>query len=174
MTAEISLDKVPRRTAGRVFLDGDCASQRHPTYAGGLGVLAGDTLRAAADLRLPSRWRDLVSRAGYFRQEIDARGSQVERPATWNPSDRASPLDAKAAVRIEDRPVWIGAWLYEVRSGTGVTAPVILLDTDLPENRPEDREITHCLYGGTSRTVSSRRWCSAWAACACCTPPASR
>jgi glycogen phosphorylase len=119
-----------------------------PTYAGGLGVLAGDTLRAAADLGLPLVGVTLVSRAGYFRQEIDSQGRQIEHPATWDPSEWARRMDAKAAVRIEGRPVWIGAWLYEVASDLDGTAPVILLDTDLPENRSEDREITHYLYGG--------------------------
>ena len=118
------------------------------TYAGGLGILAGDTLRAAADLSLPLIAVSLVSRAGYFRQEIDPQGRQVERAATWDPERWAQRLDAQVAVRIEQRPVWIGAWLYVLESHLGGRAPVILLDTDLPQNRPEDREITHYLYGG--------------------------
>jgi len=119
-----------------------------PTYAGGLGVLAGDTLRSAADLRLPLVGVTLVSRAGYFRQQIDADGRQIEQPATWDPGRFARRLDAKVAVRIEDRPVWVGAWLYIIESHLGGRAPVLLLDTDLPENRADDREITHYLYGG--------------------------
>jgi starch phosphorylase len=119
-----------------------------PTYAGGLGVLAGDTLRSAADLRLPLVGLTLVSRAGYFQQEIDASGRQTERAATWDPAAWTGKLDAKVAVRIEGRPVWIGAWLYIVTSHMGGRAPVILLDTDLPENEPQDRQITHYLYGG--------------------------
>ena len=119
-----------------------------PTYAGGLGVLAGDTLRSAADLDLPMVAVTLVSRAGYFRQRFDAEGRQLEQPADWDPSRWAQRLDAKVAVRIEDRPVWIGCWLYIVVSHLGGRAPVILLDTDLPENEPRDREITHYLYGG--------------------------
>src|SRR5262249_44050007 len=87
-----------------------------PTYAGGLGVLAGDTLRSAADLRLPFVGLTLVSRAGYFQQEIDASGRQTERAATWDPAAWTGKLDAKVAVRIEGRPVWIGAWLYIVTS----------------------------------------------------------
>ena len=118
-----------------------------PTYAGGLGVLAGDTLRSAADLRLPLVGVTLVSRAGYFRQEI-ADGRQLERPASWDPARWARQLDAKVAVRIEDRPVWVSVWLYVIESRLGGRAPVLLLDTDLPENRPDDREITHYLYGG--------------------------
>ena len=119
-----------------------------PTYAGGLGVLAGDTLRSAAELRLPLVGVSLVSRAGYFRQEIDSEGRQIEKADTWDPSRWAQPLDAKVAVRMEDRPVWVGVWLYVVESHMGGRAPVLLLDTDLPENRTDDREISHYLYGG--------------------------
>jgi starch phosphorylase len=119
-----------------------------PTYAGGLGVLAGDTLRSAADLGVPLVAVTLVSRAGYFRQEIDGNGEQVERPVNWDPSRWMHPLDAKVALRIEDRCVWLGAWLYIVESHLGGLAPVILLDTNLPENQPQDRTITDCLYGG--------------------------
>ena len=119
-----------------------------PTYAGGLGVLAGDTLRSAADLRLPLVGVTLVSRAGYFRQEIDTAGRQLEQPATWDPARWAQPLDAKVAVRIEDRPVWVSVWLYVIESHMGGRTPVLLLDTNLPENRGDDREITNYLYGG--------------------------
>lgn len=119
-----------------------------PTYAGGLGVLAGDTLRSAADLRLPLVAVTLVSRAGYFRQDIESNGQQREHADTWEPCAWARSLDAKVAIRIEGRPVWIGAWLYLVESDLGGRVPVILLDTDLPENRADDRQITHYLYGG--------------------------
>ncbi len=122
-----------------------------PTYAGGLGVLAGDTLRAAADLSVPLVAVTLVSRAGYFRQQIDPDGHQVEHPAPWDPARWAQPLHAKVAVHIEARAVWVGAWLYVVESHLGGRAPVILLDTDLPENAPAAREITHYLYGGDDR-----------------------
>lgn len=119
-----------------------------PTYAGGLGVLAGDTLRSSADLRLPLVAVTLVSRAGYFQQQLNENGDQQERPQTWDPSEWASSLDAKVAVRIEDRAVWVGAWLYVIESNLGGRAPVILLDTDLPENLSSDRQITDVLYGG--------------------------
>ena len=119
-----------------------------PTYAGGLGILAGDTLRSAADLSLPLVAVTLVCRAGYFRQEIDSEGRQVEHPAHWDPPRWAQLLDAKVAVRIEGRVVWASAWLYVVESHLGGRAPVILLDTDLAENAPADREITDRLYGG--------------------------
>lgn len=119
-----------------------------PTYAGGLGVLAGDMVRSAADLMLPMVAISLVSRAGYFHQKIDNQGHQVELPDFWQPELFASQLDAKVAVTIEGRLVWIGAWLYLVEGLSGVKQPVLLLDTDLNENNPEDRELTHFLYGG--------------------------
>ena len=119
-----------------------------PTYAGGLGILAGDTMRSATDLGLQMVGVSLVSRAGYFRQEIDSRGRQIEHPATWDPKQWAKPIDAKIAMPIDGRIVWIGAWLYVLEGSMGGRQPVLLLDTDLSENSKEDREITHYLYGG--------------------------
>jgi starch phosphorylase len=119
-----------------------------PTYAGGLGVLAGDMVRSAADLMLPMVAISLVSRAGYFRQRIDEQGHQIELPDYWQPELWAKPLDAKVAVTIEGRSVWVSAWLYLVEGLSGGRQPVLLLDTDLNENSPEDRELTHYLYGG--------------------------
>lgn len=119
-----------------------------PTYAGGLGVLAGDMVRSAADLMLPMVAISLVSRAGYFRQRIDEQGRQQELPDYWQPELWAKPLDAKVAVTIEGRAVWVSAWLYLVEGISGGKQPVLLLDTDLNENTAEDRELTHYLYGG--------------------------
>jgi glycogen phosphorylase len=118
-----------------------------PTYAGGLGILAGDTVRSAADLELPLVAVSLVSRAGYFRQVIDDQGRQSEQADPWNPAQWAQLLDAKIAVQLEGRAVWIGAWLYILDSHLGGRQPVLLLDTDLNENQPADRELTHYLYG---------------------------
>jgi starch phosphorylase len=119
-----------------------------PTYAGGLGVLAGDTLRAAADLGIPLVGVTLVSREGYFRQSFDDAGRQVEQPDPWQPETEAESLPAKISVAIDGRQVWIGGWLYVVEGSAGGREPVVLLDTDLPENSPQDRLITHFLYGG--------------------------
>src|SRR5581483_4755701 len=119
-----------------------------PTYSGGLGVLAGDTVRSAVDLKVPLVGVSLVSRAGYFRQEIDANGRQVEQPDLWEPRERAEPTEAKIAVLIEGREVWVRSWLYAVQGERGGRQPVILLDTDLDENQGDDRQLTHYLYGG--------------------------
>ncbi|HWQ95283.1 MAG TPA: alpha-glucan family phosphorylase, partial [Gammaproteobacteria bacterium] len=119
-----------------------------PTYSGGLGVLAGDTVRSAADLELPLVAVSLVSRSGYFRQEIDAAGKQIEHPDDWDPSRWATPLTAAVAVQIETRNVWVFGWLYILEGHMGGQVPVILLDTDLEINQAEDRDITRYLYGG--------------------------
>ena len=119
-----------------------------PTYAGGLGVLAGDTVRSAADLEVPLVAVTLVSRKGYFRQELDAQGRQRELPDPWDPVNAAVPLNAKVVVTIEGRSVWVGAWLFIVKGERAGRQPVILLDTDLNENSPDDRQLSYYLYGG--------------------------
>lgn len=118
------------------------------TYSGGLGVLAGDTARSAADLELPAVFVTLISRQGYLRQEIDADGWQIEHPDPWTPEAFATPLRAKVAIPIGERDVWVRPWLYVLGSPIGHSVPVLLLDTDLEENHPDDRRITDRLYGG--------------------------
>jgi len=144
------------------------------TYAGGLGVLAGDVARACADLELPLVFVTLISREGYLRQEIDAQGRQLDHPDPWEPEAWATKLDAKIALQIEWREVWVRPWLYTVEGPTGYEVPVILLDTDVEENAPEDRRITHRLYGATRPTACARRSCSASAGCASCGRSGSR
>jgi len=118
------------------------------TYSGGLGVLAGDTIKSAADLRLPMVAVSLLTKRGFFKQELDPFGRQKELPDEWNPANFMVRLADRITVGIESRDVQIAPWLYVVESATGGKLPVIFLDTDLPENAPEDREITLCLYGG--------------------------
>lgn len=118
------------------------------TYAGGLGILAGDTARSAADLELPLVFVTLVSHMGYFRQRVDGDGRQFEEPDPWQPSDWCTPLDAMIAVPIEERRVWIRPWLYVHTCPHGHRIPILLLDTDLDQNAAGDRELTHSLYGG--------------------------
>jgi glycogen phosphorylase len=118
------------------------------TYSGGLGILAGDTVRSCSDLGLPSVFVTLVSRAGYFRQEIGPDGEQREHHDLWDPAAFARPLPAMVGVEIENRCVWIRPWLYVHTNPKGVDVPVLLLDTDLEQNDAQDRHITHWLYGG--------------------------
>jgi glycogen phosphorylase len=119
-----------------------------PTYSGGLGVLAGDTLRAAADLKVPLVAVTLLYRKGYFCQRLDASGWQREEPNEWAVEDFLTELPTRASVTVEGRTVYFRAWQYEVKAAEGFTVPVYLLDTDVPENAAWDRTLTHHLYGG--------------------------
>lgn len=119
-----------------------------PTYSGGLGVLAGDTIRSAADLKLPLVAVTILTKKGYFTQEIDGTGWQTEHATVWDPAAYMQVLPYKVAVQIEGRDVVVQAWLYTVQSLTGGSIPVFFLDTDLPANSAADREITSSLYGG--------------------------
>ena len=118
------------------------------TYSGGLGVLAGDTARSCADLRLPIVFVTLLSRAGYVHQKLDKQGRQLAHPNPWQPEDWTQPLTAMIAVRVEGRDVWIRPWIYLLNCPLGHCVPVLLLDTDLEQNSPQDRRITDHLYGG--------------------------
>jgi starch phosphorylase len=117
------------------------------TYSGGLGVLAGDTARSCADLALPVVFITLLSRQGYLRQEIGPEGQQIEHADPWHPHEYAAPQRAKVAVLLEGREVWLRPWLHVLSSPFGTRVPVLLLDTDLDENSPEDRRLTDRLYG---------------------------
>ncbi len=119
-----------------------------PTYSGGLGVLAGDTVRSGADLKLPMVAVTLISKKGYFKQELDEKGRQTELPGSWKPSQYMTLLPTKITVQIEGRDVLVQAWLFKVKSLTSGSVPVFFLDTDVEGNIPEDREITSYLYGG--------------------------
>jgi starch phosphorylase len=118
-----------------------------PTYSGGLGVLAGDTLRSCADLDVPVVGVSLVHRRGYFRQEIRDQG-QIEHDATWAPERLLGELEPRVSVDIEGRAVHVRAWRYDIVGTTSFTVPVLLLDTDLSENDAHDRRLTDHLYGG--------------------------
>ncbi len=120
-----------------------------PTYSGGLGILAGDTLRAAADMDLPLVAVTLVHRQGYFTQSI-ADGKQQEAASPWAPEKRLESVGQQVTLELDGHPVRICAWRYTV-SGLGGSVPVYLLDTNVPENPEEYRAITNQLYGGDRR-----------------------
>ena len=122
-----------------------------PTYSGGLGILAGDMLRSAADLELPMVAVSLIHRKGYFEQRLDSHGNQLESPADWSPEDQLQRLAPKISVSIEGREVRVGAWQCVFSGITGHAVPLIFLDTDLEENSPSDRGLTDFLYGGDQR-----------------------
>ena len=121
-----------------------------PTYSGGLGVLAGDTLRSCADLEVPVVAISLVHRRGYVHQELRD-GRQIDHEAPWRPEDTLGAIEQRIRVEIEGRPVAVRAWRYDVVGSRGYVVPVLLLDTDLSENTADDRKITDRLYGGDDR-----------------------
>lgn len=121
------------------------------TYSGGLGVLAGDVIRAAADAGFPMAGVTLLYHEGYFRQHLDATGHQHEEPQSWRPEDTMERLAATATVTISGRAVTVGAWRYLVQGVDGHRVPVYFLDTDRDENDDASRALTRRLYGGDAR-----------------------
>jgi starch phosphorylase len=119
-----------------------------PTYSGGLGVLAGDTLRSAADLGIPLAAFTLLHRKGYFHQRIDKAGIQSEVVQSWNPAEFCTEETARVTVSVEERIVTVRAWRYNLEGRSGHVVPIYLLDTDLEGNSGWDRGLTDHLYGG--------------------------
>src|SRR5881275_3176721 len=121
-----------------------------PSYSGGLGVLAGDTVRAASDLRVPMVAVSLLYRKGYFTQRLAEDGSQTEEPVEWNVADFLTEESARTSVPIENRRLELRCWKYAVKGVHGFEVPVYFLDADLPSNTEFDRNLTGSLYGGDS------------------------
>jgi starch phosphorylase len=122
-----------------------------PTYSGGLGVLAGDTIRAAADLKVPMVAVTLLHRKGYFYQRLDTMGQQAEEPVEWVVEDFLEAMPQRTTVTVEGRSVELKAWKYEVKGVSGYSVPVYLLDSDVEGNSESDVGLTHYLYGGDQR-----------------------
>ncbi len=122
--------------------------ERIPSYAGGLGVLSGDMLRSNADLGIPIVGVTLVHRQGYFRQILDSKGKQTEKPEDWHPETVLEPLKPIVSLELNGSSVKVRAWRYWIDGIMGHKVPVYFLDTDLPENGPFERTLTNNLYGG--------------------------
>ncbi len=123
---------------------------RYPTYSGGLGVLSGDTIKAAADLRVPLVAVSLLHEHGFFKQVLDTNGTQREEPEEWKPAEAFVAVDARVHVAIEGRRVAVRTWRADIKGVYGYVVPVYFLDTNLPENSDADRLLTSRLYGGDS------------------------
>lgn len=119
-----------------------------PSYSGGLGVLAGDTIRAAADLSLPLVAVSLLYRKGFFTQRLSEDGSQSEEPVEWKIDHFLEEEKARITLPLENRRVELRCWRYIVPGVRGYQIPVYFLDADLDSNDPRDRELTGSLYGG--------------------------
>lgn len=124
---------------------------RIPTYSGGLGILAGDTLKACADLCIPVVGVTLLSEKGYFLQRIDVGGNQIELENTWDVRELLKPIPVKIEVQAEGRQIIVQAWEGIISTVWGVDVPVYYLDTNVDGNNDYDRTITSYLYGGDRR-----------------------
>lgn len=119
-----------------------------PTYSGGLGVLAGDTLKSFADIGMDAVAVTLLSEKGYFYQKIDPDGTQREEENGWPIEDYMKKLNATIEVKIQDRVITVGAWEYFITGVQGKRIRVLFLDTNNDQNTQEDRKLTSYLYGG--------------------------
>jgi len=119
-----------------------------PTYAGGLGILAGDYVKSAADLEAPVIAVTILNGRGFFTQRFDSDGNQREEETEWDPAGYMTLLDRVVEVPVEERRVYVRAWLYRVVGVSGYEVPVLFLDTDMIQNYEMDRAITGYLYGG--------------------------
>jgi phosphorylase/glycogen(starch) synthase len=131
-----------------------CLHESLPIYSGGLGVLSGDHLKSASDLRIPLVAVGLLYRQGYFEQRLDAEGDQVEQYPFLDTSNLPLRLltgadgnELRITVELAGRPVQARA--FEVSVGR---VRLFLLDPDVDENPPRDRQIAWRLYGGDRRT----------------------
>jgi starch phosphorylase len=143
----VTLAHPPKRFVGyfsmEIALENDM-----PSYSGGLGVLAGDTIRAAADIRLPMVAVSLLYRKGYFRQRLGDDGAQTEEAVEWDVEKFLQEEAPRVTVTLENRRVELRAWTYVVKGVRGYEVPVYFLDADLPDNDERDRALTGSLYGG--------------------------
>jgi len=122
-----------------------------PTYSGGLGILAGDTIKSCADLNVPVLGVTLLSENGYFYQKLDENGNQMELPVEFEVSKFLKPLQTITEVKIYNRDVKIRTWYYQVKGISGFIVPVFFLDTNVEGNSDWDKELTKYLYGGDNK-----------------------
>ncbi len=142
----ISQDKSKREIA--YFTMEAALDDELPTYSGGLGVLAGDTLRSAADLGIPVVGITLLQQYGYFHQGLDENGAQIETEVKWDPKQKLTQLPNYIELKIENRIVQVMVWEYDIVGKYGYVVPVYFLDVNTEANDPKDRKINTSLYGG--------------------------
>jgi len=123
-------------------------SSQLPTYSGGLGVLAGDHIKASADAGLNMCAVTLLYKEGYFKQRIDEEGFQTETYPRFDPQPKLKKLPIKFTLRLRERDVWVQTYEYKFKGVNGHIVPIYFLDTDLKENFRDDRIISLRLYSG--------------------------
>jgi len=118
------------------------------TYSGGLGILAGDHIKAAADLDVNMVAVTLMYKEGYFKQRMDEDGNQTEIYPRFEPDPLLEKLDGTITLPLRGRDVHVQVWKYTFLGINGTPIDILLLDTDLDENEDDDRSITLRLYAG--------------------------
>ena len=119
-----------------------------PTYSGGLGVLAGDHIKASGDIGLKMCAITLLYKEGYFKQRVDEEGVQTETYPKFDPHPLLKKLDIKFTLRLRNRDVWIQVYRFDYLGKEGHSVPIYFLDTDCEENFKDDKIITLRLYSG--------------------------
>lgn len=118
------------------------------TYSGGLGVLAGDTLKTFADFGYSAVGITLLHEHGYIEQEFDSEGNQIYFPETWKKNNYLNKLPFTIKIPFKDRHVICAIWKYEIVGQFGDKVPVYFFDSNVPQNSKYDRALTSYLYGG--------------------------
>ena len=119
-----------------------------PTYSGGLGVLAGDHLKAAGDVGLNICGITLLYKEGYFKQRVDEKGEQSETYPKFDPNPLLEKTSIEFSLKLRGRDVWIKVFKFTYKSTSGLKIPIFFLDTDHEKNKQEDRILTLRLYSG--------------------------
>ena len=119
-----------------------------PTYSGGLGVLAGDHIKAAGDAGINMCAITLLYKEGYFKQRIDEDGIQTETYPRFDPEPLINQMDLQFSLQLQKREVFVQVFRFNYIANSGHNIPIYFLDTDLEKNIEEDRNITHRLYSG--------------------------
>ena len=117
------------------------------TYAGGLGILAGDTLKAGADVDAPMVGITLLYKNGYFKQDIiEETGHQKACSDDWDYEHILTKLPQTCTITIHEREVQIGIWKYDIPGGSGGSLPLYFLDADIEGNHDDERAASSYLY----------------------------
>ena len=118
------------------------------TYSGGLGVLAGDHVKSAADASIPLVGVTLLYHQGYARQHIDDAGIQTETFPEVDMNRLLSKTDIVLELELDGKPLFAYVWMAEILGQSGHMVPVYFMDTRHPENATEHQELSSRLYGG--------------------------
>ncbi|MBU1149186.1 glycogen/starch/alpha-glucan phosphorylase, partial [Patescibacteria group bacterium] len=118
------------------------------TYSGGLGVLAGDTLKTFADFGYSALGITLLNEQGYVEQEIDPTGRQISQSEKWDKKKYLTKLPFTIKVPFKNRSVICAVWRYNIIGQSGKTISVYFLDSNISGNDKYDCTLTSYLYGG--------------------------